>query len=102
MPRVGEEETPQTSHHLIGLSWSFDFPPQPSQYYYLSEFSLVDLHVLFSVFRCNRWERDYGICLLHFYWNQIQKPPLNFRFVCHLGTRSHFVFRLSKSCHLYN
>ena len=50
MPRDVEGKTLQTSHHLIGLSWSFDpIPPPSCYYYYLSEFSLV-LYVFYLVF----------------------------------------------------
>lgn len=61
----------QDTHHLIGFSWSFDFPPQSTHYYFFSESSLVALCILSRVFRLNQWETDHGICSLHLDQNQI-------------------------------
>lgn len=100
MPRNVEGKKPRTltiSLDLLGVLISL--PNLPAIISFQS--SLVALCVLSRVYRWNQWKRDRGVCLLHLDWNQIQKPFLNFRFACHLRMRNNFIFKLSKTCHLY-
>lgn len=57
----GKKNLRTLTHHLINLSWSFGFPPEPTCYYFLSESSLVALRILNRVFRCNQWVRDWNL-----------------------------------------
>lgn len=54
---------------------------------------LFPFGVLISFFMCSEHisGRETGICELHHYWNQIQESFHNFRFVCHLRMKNHYI-----------